>query len=92
MSKVAPSLDTEWIRLVEPTLPPRRDVSDVKEGRRRMAGLDATKVHMLNIEMPDLKNGLEITNIRIPMRDGEERELRVFKPKDAKYPLPIFLR
>ncbi|KAJ5502824.1 hypothetical protein N7463_005698 [Penicillium fimorum] len=77
MAPSVPELDPEWVRLVEPIVPktPRGStaVIPIEAARKSMGELDAAKVKALDISMADLKEGLEITNIKVAMRDGVER-------------------
>lgn len=94
MTPSVPELDPEWVRLVEPIVPkiPQGSTSviPIEAARKSMGELDAAKVQALDISMADLKEGLEITNIKVAMRDGVEREMRIFKPKDA-VSVPVYL-
>ncbi|KFY71794.1 hypothetical protein V499_08030 [Pseudogymnoascus sp. VKM F-103] len=87
-----PILDPEWVKLVEPTLPEahRHTAISIDAARRGMAELDAAKVLALDKEMPELKKGLEISNIMVAMRDGEDLEMRIFKPENGES-LPVYL-
>ncbi|OBT63508.1 hypothetical protein VE03_08088 [Pseudogymnoascus sp. 23342-1-I1] len=87
-----PTLDPEWVKLVEPTLPEahRHTAISIDAARRGMAELDAAKVLALDKEMPELKKGLEISNIMVAMRDGEGLEMRIFKPENGES-LPVYL-
>jgi predicted acyl esterase len=90
MAPPVPELDPEWLQLVEPTLPQIPSSLTVQTLRQMMGNLDATKVQALNDAMPDLKRGLEITNIMVAMRDGVERQMRIFRPETA-VSLPVYL-
>jgi hypothetical protein len=90
MAPPVPKLDPEWVQLVEPTIPPVPSSLTVQTLRHLMGNLDAAKVQALNDTMPDLKEGLVITNIMVAMRDGIEREMRIFRPESAES-LPVYL-
>ena len=87
-----PELDPEWVQLVEPTLPKMPPVASlpIEVARGMMAKLDASKVQALNESMPDLKRGLDISNIMVAMRDGVELEIRISKPENATS-APVYL-
>lgn len=92
MALPVPELDPEWVQLIEPTLPkmPPAGSIPIELARGLMEKLDAAKVQSLNESMPDLKRGLNISNIMVKMRDGVELEMRVFKPENAAS-VPVYL-
>jgi hypothetical protein len=91
MPSTVPTLDPEWIEKVEPILPklPSGSVQDI---RGLMEKLDAVKLASLNETMPELKEGLDISNVMVPMRDGVEREMRIFKPQGGSAACPVYMR
>jgi predicted acyl esterase len=84
-SVIVPELDPEWLEKVEP-FTPKTHPGTIQETRDLMTKLDAVKVTTLNESMPDLKEGLVISNIMVAMRDGVQREMRIFRPQGDAVP------